>query len=85
LEAGRHVRRVADRRVVHAQVIADLPHHDQPRVQPHAHDQFLAGREPKLASALWQDLLNAQGGEDGLTGMVLVGKWRAEERHEAIA
>ena len=74
-----------DRRVVHAQVIADLAHHHEPRVQANAHLQA----EPALGleglGHVTDSALNAQGRVHGPAWTVFVRDGGAEQGHDPIA
>ena len=55
LEPRGQVGGIADRRVIHPEVIPDFPHHDQPRVQAKAHLQA----EPALGLEGLGDITNS--------------------------
>jgi hypothetical protein len=82
---GREMRGVADRRVVHAQVVADRADDHEAGVQSHPHGQA------HLAAALHQNgrsptaRRHADAASASAAGVVLVSQRRAEERHEAVA
>ena len=83
LEPGREVGRVAHRGVVHAEVVADAPHDDEPAVEPHAHHEL--GREAGPGARLVQAAQDAERGQHRAAGVILVRDGRAEQRHEAVA
>jgi hypothetical protein len=78
------VGRVADRGVVHAEVVADGPDHDGAGVEAHAEGQGGVSRDAELLAALAEGALDRQGGEDGAAGVVLVSQRGAELGHEAV-
>jgi hypothetical protein len=85
LKPGREMRRVSDRRVVHAQVVADRPDHDESGIEPHPHAERHGLARLERQRPVGHGAGNSEGGERGAPGMVLVGDGRAEERHEAVA
>jgi hypothetical protein len=74
-----------DRRVVHAEVAADGPHHHLARVEPHANLDGNALGAANLVRVVPHRLLHAQGGVAGTHGVILVGEGRAEEGHDTVA
>ncbi len=85
LHARREVRGLADRGVVHVQVAADRAHHDLAGVEAHP-DLHAArrgrrtfGRDPPDA------IVHAERRVGGAHRVVLVGKRRAEDGHDAVA
>ncbi len=85
LHTGRQVRRLADRRVVHGQVVADRPHHDVAGVQAHAHLEPRAVGALRLIGVLTHGGLHGQGRVTGAHGVVFVGHRRPEQGHDAVA
>jgi hypothetical protein len=83
LQARGDVGGVADGGVVHAQVVADAPHHHRARVQTHAHphrsEQFR-----RVGRGFLQPLADGQCAVQGAAHVVFVGQRRAEQRHEAV-
>ena len=77
---------VALRRVVHAQVVADLADHDLAGVEAHAHGE-VAGRAARaqVLRHSAQLLAQVQGRVAGALRVVLVRDRRAEQRHDAVA
>src|SRR5213593_2464412 len=85
LHARREVRRVADRGVVHPEVVADPAHDDGPRVDADPHLQTEAALGLELLRVIAERLLDSERRVDGAPRSVLVGDGRAEERHDAVA
>ena len=84
LEPGGEIRGVADRCVVHPEVVADLAYHHRAGVEPHTHRD--AGSLATRGSGLLAyGPLDAERGQDGAACMVLVGHRCAEQSHEAVA
>ena len=87
LQARRDVGGVADRGVVHAQVVADLADHDHAGVDAHA-DPHRAQRPRGLVAArrgFLQLVADADCREQRPPHMILVRQRCAEQRHEAVA
>ncbi|MCX5738622.1 MAG: hypothetical protein NTZ61_09035, partial [Proteobacteria bacterium] len=76
--------RVSLRRVVHAQVIADLADHHLARVDPDARREAQALRAPKLVRVRAQRIAQVQRRVAGALRMILVRDRRAEQRHDAV-
>jgi hypothetical protein len=72
------VRGLADRRVVHVQVVADGPHHHFAGVEPHARLHLQAVGAAHLFSVAAHGGLHRQGGVTGPHRVVFVGYWGAE-------
>ena len=72
-------------RVVHAQVVADLPDHDFARVEPHAHREAEPLLPPQLVRVATQLIAQAKRRVAGPLRVVLVGDRRPEQRHDAVA
>ena len=85
LEASRQVGGVADRRVVHAQVVADRAHDHEAGVQAHPDRQGDLGPGGDDDGAVAERAGDAEGGERRAARVILVGEGGAEERHEAVA
>jgi hypothetical protein len=79
------VRRVADGRVVHPQVVTDLPDNHQAGVQslPHLEVDATLGLQALMQPG--QPVTDAERGMHGPDRMILVANRRTEERHEAIS
>jgi hypothetical protein len=84
LHAGRQMRRLPHRRVVHVQVVTNGPHHHFAGVQSHPDTQLDAVGAAHRLGILAHGCLHGQGGVAGSQGMVLMGQGRAKEGHEAI-
>ena len=84
LQAGGEIRRVPDRGVIHAQVVADPADHDEPGVEAHP-DRDVAEDFGRGCLVLAEALLDAEGREHGTPCVILVRNGRAEQRHEAVA
>jgi len=85
LHPRREVRRLADGRVVHAQVTSDRPDDDLAGVEPHADLHLQAVRSPQLVGVSPDRILHPQRGVTRADGVVLVGDRGAEQRHDAVA
>jgi hypothetical protein len=85
LQPGREVGRIADRRVVHAEVVADLADDHRPGVEPHSDTQLHLVRQPKLRPTHLQRQLDSDRGKHGPARVILMGHGGAEECHEAVA
>ena len=85
LEAGRQVRRVADRGVVHPQVVADRAHDHEAGVKPHAHGErdILARRDGNWPLA--ERARDTERRERSPPRVILMGQRGPEERHEPVA
>jgi hypothetical protein len=85
LKARGQVGGISNRRVVHPQVVPDLPHDDGPRVETDPHLQ----REPALGLHLPVVIsecpLDGERGVSRAPRAVLVSDGRAKERHHAVA
>ena len=81
----READRVADRGVVHAEVVADRAHDDLARVEPSAHREAEAARATQLGGVGGELALQVEGGVARAPRVVLVGDRRAEEGHDAVA
>jgi hypothetical protein len=85
LEPGGDVGRVADRRVVHPQVGANRPDHDEAGVEPLPDLEGDAAPPLQVVAQLVQPPLDAERGVGGPLGMLFVRDRGAEERHDAVA
>jgi hypothetical protein len=85
LHSGGNIRRVADGRVVHPEVVPDAAHHDQSRVEPQPDLEVDATLAPELFRVRAECPLDAKRGENRAPRMVLVSDGRAEERHDPVA
>jgi hypothetical protein len=85
LEARGDVRRVADRRVVHAEVVSDTAHDDEAGVDalPDLEGQPLPPLE--LLAVILERRPDPDGGVDGPASVLLVSDGGAEEGHDAVA
>jgi hypothetical protein len=66
------------------QVIADSAHHHLSRVEADAHLHRQAVRTAHLLGIAAHAVLHGQRRITGACGMVLVGDWRPEQRHDAV-
>ena len=85
LHARRQAHRVALRRVVHAQIVADLAHDDLSGIEAHANRKVQSARQPQLIGVGPERVAQVQRGVAGALRVVLVGDGRAEQRHDAVA
>ena len=85
LEPRGQVGGIAHRRVVHAQVITDLAHHDQARVDANAHLQAEPALGLERLGHVTDSTLNAQSGVHGPAWTIFVGERRAEQGHHPVA
>ena len=85
LHAGREVRGLSHRRVVHAEIAPDGPHDDLPRVEPDANLRPDPEGPPNLFGIASDRPLHVEGRVARPHRVVLVGERRAEERHDAVA
>src|SRR5882724_2386441 len=82
---GRQVCRLPHRRVVHMKVVADRTNDYFPGIQPHTDSYGDPVRAEHALGIPFHRFLHSQRGIAGALSMVLVGKRRAEERHDAVA
>jgi len=82
LHPGRQVGRLADGRVVHAEIAADGAHDDLPGIQTDADLDHRRLGAAYLVRVLFHALLHPQRGIAGADGVILVREWRAEQRHD---
>ena len=85
LESRRHVGRIADRRVVHPEVIADATHDDRTRVEADPHLEGPLEPWGQFAAQVTDSALDREGGVRGAPGRVLVRDGRPEQGHDAVA
>jgi hypothetical protein len=85
LHARGEAHRVPLRRVVHAEIVPDLPHDDLARVEAHAHGEAEPPLQRELAGVASQLLAEMQRRIARPLGVILVGDGRAEESHDAVS
>ena len=85
LQACGDVRHGTLRGVVHAQVVADLPHHDFARVDPDPRREVEAPLEAQLVGEARELVAQLQRREARALRVVLVRDRRAEQRHDPVA
>jgi hypothetical protein len=85
LHAGGQVRCLSHRRVVHAQVASDRPHHDLAGVQAHTDPHTDALRAPGALAVPLHRLLHPERRIARAHRVILVGQRRAEQRHDPVA
>jgi hypothetical protein len=81
----REMGRLTDRRVVHAEVVADRADHDLAGVEPDADLHRHAMRASLLVGVSIDRLLHPQRGVARADGVVFVRNRRAEQRHDPVA
>jgi hypothetical protein len=79
------MRRLPHRRVVHAEIAADGPDDDLTRVEPDPDLRVHAVRATCLFRVELHQFLHPQRRVARADSVVLVGEWRAEERHDPVA
>src|SRR5712692_4358950 len=84
LGARGQVRRLPDRRVVHAQVAPDRANDDLAGVQADADLDLHPLRAPQPLGVPADRVLHPERGVAGADGVILTGEGRAEERHDPI-
>ena len=84
LHAGRQVRGLAHGRVVHPEIAADRAHHDLARVEADADLGLHALRSTQLLRIAPHTILHPEGGITRAHGVILVGEWRPEQRHDPV-
>jgi hypothetical protein len=84
LEAGRYVRRVPHRGVVHAQIVPDASHHYEARVETLPHLETDASPPPQLLLIAFQRFPDPQGRMDRALGVVLMRDRGPKERHDSV-
>jgi hypothetical protein len=85
LQPCRQIGRIADRCVVHAQVVADVAHHHRAGVDPDPHAELEAARRVDLAAQRLDRGLHREPRHHGATRRVLERERGAEQRHHAVA
>src|SRR5262249_44549669 len=65
LQPGREIHRLALRRVVHAQIVADLPDHHRPGVETDSQTELQAARALKVGRVAGESFLNRERRRDG--------------------
>src|SRR5262249_22501637 len=73
------------RRVVHAEIVADLPDDDLARVEAHPHGEIEPALAPHIVGQRTEVARQLERGRAGALGVILVGDRSAEERHDAVA
>ena len=76
---------LADRRVIHLQVVADGADHHFAGIQTHSDLNRHTFRPPHSVSIAIHRLLHPERRVAGAHRMVFVGERRAEQRHDAVA
>jgi hypothetical protein len=85
LHASGEARGVPLRRVIHAEVVADLAHHHLAGVAAHAHGEAEPGFALDFAAVPGDLVAELKRRIAGALGVVLVGDGGAEERHDPVA
>jgi hypothetical protein len=85
LHALREADGVAERGVLHAEVLADRPHHHLAGVEAHADREAEPLRAAELRRVGGELVLEMERRVAGAPGVVLVGDRRPEQRHDAVA
>ena len=85
LQSRSDVRGIADRRVVHAQIVADLADHHGPGVDPDPHPERGADLLLHLPVVVAENALDPERRVHSAARTILVRDRRAEERHDAVA
>jgi hypothetical protein len=85
LHPRRETDRVPLRRIVHAQVVADLPYDHLTRIQTHAHGEVQTVITPELLGVAPQLLLKLQRRVAGTLRAIFVRNRGAKERHDPVA
>ena len=75
---------MAERRIVHAQVVADPADHDLARVDPQTDREVQTPRRPQLVGIAPHLVAEMERRPAGALGVVLVRDRGAEERHDAV-
>jgi hypothetical protein len=83
--ASREADGVSLRGILHAQVFADFADDDLAGVDAQSHRKIKAASEAQLVCVGAQALDHVQGRIAGPAGVILVGKGRAEQGHDAVA
>jgi hypothetical protein len=85
LKARRDVRRVADRRVVHPQVVSDAADHDEAGIQPLTDLEADSPAQLKLCLEGIERIADRERRVHGALRVVFMCDRRAEQRHDAVA
>ncbi len=85
LQAGGEVGGIADRRVVHLEVVADGADDDRSGMDTDARGELEAASGVQAAIEITERLLDLPGGTHAAVGRILVRHGRAEQRHHAVA
>ena len=85
LHACRQVCGLANRRIVHMQVVTDGAYHHLPRVEANADLHLHTVCAAHLGAIAAYGLLHSQGSVTGAHGVILMRHWRAKQRHDAVA
>ena len=84
-QLGGEIRRLTDGGVFHVQVVADGAHHHLAGVEAGAELYLDPVRTAELFGVLADGLLHGECRVTGPSRVVLVGQWRAEQRHHPVA
>ena len=84
LDARRQSDDVSLRRVVHAQIVADLAHHHLAGVEAHANREVVT-LPPQFVRVLLDCAAQSQRCEAGSLGVIFMGERGAEQRHHSVA
>ncbi len=85
LQARGEIDRLALRRVVHAQVVADAPDDDGSGIDPDAQRELEPAGAPQRLRVLANRVLDGEARRDGPDAMILVRDRRPEQGHDAVA
>ncbi len=83
-EPRREIGRVADGRIIHAEVPADRSDHDQPGVDSHPHPELGSMGPAHVGGERLELLLDRQRRAERPVGVILVGDGRSEQRHDPV-
>jgi hypothetical protein len=84
LHPRRQVGRMAECRVVHAQIVTDLPDHDLPRVETHPHREADPLPDAQLVCVAAQLVAQVESGVASPLRVVFVRDRGTEQRHDAV-
>jgi hypothetical protein len=84
LHSGRQMRCMAQGGIVNIEIITDGTHHDFAGVQTNSNLQAEFIRLPAIFTIPPHFLLHGQGCIAGTHGVILVGQWGAEKRHDPV-
>jgi hypothetical protein len=82
LETSRQIRGVTNGGIVHAEVIANRPNDDEPRIQSHTELTCLAIGLPEVC--LFEGALERKSRQHTTSSMIFMGDGSTEERHKPI-